>query len=128
MSRAALSLVGRHDVSSFVPVSVRGDRIRTITRVSCRRVDHLISIDLEANGFMRQMARSIVGTLVDVGLGKTRVDDVAAIIEHADRRLAGQTMPAHGLYLVDVRYPDTGPFGGRESKQFDNNEWFKEHE
>lgn len=128
MGRAALSLVGRHDVGSFVPASVRGDRVRTITRVSCRRVDHLISIDLEANGFMRQMARSMVGTLVDVGLGKTRVDGVAAIVEHADRRLAGQTMPAHGLYLVDVRYPNTGPFGGRESKQFDNNEWFKEYE
>jgi tRNA pseudouridine38-40 synthase len=71
---------------------------------TCRREGDLIVIELEANGFMRQMVRSIVGTLILVGRGKHSPEEVGAILAAKDRRLAGPTVPAHGLYLIQVRY------------------------
>lgn len=60
---------------------------------------------ISADRFLRNMVRAIVGTLVNVGLGKITTDDVRAIIESRDRGLAGFSVPAHGLYLTKVIYP-----------------------
>lgn len=60
---------------------------------------------ISADRFLRNMVRAIVGTLVNVGLGKISTDDVRAIIESRDRGLAGFSVPAHGLYLTKVIYP-----------------------
>ncbi len=60
---------------------------------------------ISADRFLRNMVRAIVGTLVNVGLGKIGTDDVRAIIESRDRGLAGFSVPAHGLYLTRVIYP-----------------------
>jgi tRNA pseudouridine38-40 synthase len=60
---------------------------------------------ISADRFLRNMVRAIVGTLVNVGLGKISIDDVRAIIESRDRGLAGFSVPAHGLYLTKVIYP-----------------------
>jgi tRNA pseudouridine38-40 synthase len=63
-----------------------------------------VSIDLEGNSFMRQMIRSIAGTLIRVGLRKVSVSEFADVLESKTRTEAADTAPAHGLYLVEVRY------------------------
>ena len=60
--------------------------------------------EIEADGFLRGMVRNIVGTLVEVGAGKRSAEDIEALLSAADRSLAGPTAPAHGLFLVEVRY------------------------
>jgi tRNA pseudouridine38-40 synthase len=60
---------------------------------------------VSADRFLRNMVRAIVGTLVNVGLGKISIDDFKAIIESRDRGQAGFSVPAHGLYLTKVIYP-----------------------
>lgn len=104
MHAAAQCLIGEHDFSSFVPTVHAGSRVRTMYVAGCRRTGDLVSIELEGNGFMRQMVRSIAGTLVRVGLGKLSVSEFAAVLAARDRARAAGTAPAHGLYLVGVRY------------------------
>jgi tRNA pseudouridine38-40 synthase len=65
---------------------------------------HLIEFTITANGFLRYMARSIVGTLLGMGRGEIDEATVARAIQHGDRNLAGPTAPAHGLTLKSVRY------------------------
>ncbi|ONI40256.1 hypothetical protein AN639_05065 [Candidatus Epulonipiscium fishelsonii] len=64
----------------------------------------LVNIDVSGNGFLYNMVRIIVGTLVDVGQGKTLVSDIPHIIESKNRKLAGITAPAQGLMLYNVEY------------------------
>ncbi len=67
-------------------------------------VGRLLAFEIEANAFCHQMVRSLVGTLVDVGRGRLRPADIPAILGAADRRLASQPAPAHGLTLMAVDY------------------------
>lgn len=60
---------------------------------------------IQANRFLRGMVRAIVGTLLEVGLGKMTIDDLHAIIQSKDRNRAGRAVPAHGLHLIQVEYP-----------------------
>ena len=106
MERCGRLLIGSHDFSSF---RASGDEsrhsIREIIRLEIEhRKDDLIVIVIEANAFLREMVRSIVGTLVDVGKGKTSLEEFQKIFEARDRRLAGMTAPAQGLFLVEVKY------------------------
>lgn len=64
----------------------------------------LIEFTITGNGFLYNMVRIIAGTLIEVGFGKLKPDDIPAILESRDRRKAGRTAPAHGLYLVEVYY------------------------
>ena len=66
--------------------------------------DGLLRFEIEATGFLKQMVRAIVGTLVEVGKGKNSADQFQGIIESEDRRKAGPTAPAHGLFLKEIRY------------------------
>ena len=66
---------------------------------------HRLIFTITADRFLRNMVRAIVGTLVNVGLGRITVDDVRAIIQGRDRNNAGASVPAHGLYLTKVMYP-----------------------
>ena len=65
----------------------------------------LYAFEIEANAFCHQMVRSLVGTLVEVGRGRKRASDMLWILRSADRQLAGQPAPPHGLTLMAVRYP-----------------------
>jgi tRNA pseudouridine38-40 synthase len=99
-------LIGSHDFSSF---RASGDEsrhsIREIIRLEIeRRQGDLIVIVIEANAFLREMVRSIVGTLIDVGRGKTSLEEFQEIFEAKDRRKAGMTAPAQGLFLKEVKY------------------------
>ncbi len=109
MAEAAARLVGQHDFAAFQSVGSRVETTeRTISRldVTCREDDEgaLLVVEIEADGFLRQMARTIVGTLVEVGLGRRAPDDVAAVLASRDRARAGPTAPAGGLFLVRVDY------------------------
>jgi len=104
MNAAAQCLLGVHDFSAFVPHALEGQRVRRIDAVECRRDGDLVVVELQGSGFMRQMVRSITGTLVRVGLGKMSGTEFSSVLHSGERKAAGDTMPACGLYLVDVQY------------------------
>jgi tRNA pseudouridine38-40 synthase len=107
MDHAMQCLVGRIDFASFVPANFSGSRERMVWSARCWRDGSTVAIELEAEGFMRQMVRSIVGTLIDVGRGKIDESEFRRIVLARDRTQAGKTSPAHGLYLLSVRYGDS---------------------
>jgi len=78
--------------------------VRTITDVSLEREDKIVKFEIAGDGFLYNMVRIIVGTLMEVGIGKIRADEIPQIIESRKRKRAGRTAPAEGLYLVEVYY------------------------
>jgi tRNA pseudouridine38-40 synthase len=107
MSQAGRLLIGRHDFSSFEAAgSRRANSVRTIFDLSVRRQadEHLdqVVIEVEADGFLYNMVRNIVGTLVQVGRGKQPVNWVAEVLQAKDRKTAGMTAPPEGLTLMRV--------------------------
>jgi len=134
MAAAADALLGEHDFRAFcrrVPGTTAEDPIPrrvTDTRWYATTVDdlgdragragragraalvpsegRLLAFEIEANAFCHQMVRSIVGTLVDVGMGRKRASDILWILRSADRGQASQPAPPHGLCLMAVRYGD----------------------
>jgi len=106
MKKATQSLIGEHDFSSFRSVG-------TPTRTAVRRViraewkkgrDGLIRFEIEANGFLKQMVRAIIGTLVEIGKGRMKATEIRKILNSKDRKKAGPTAPAQGLFLKEVKY------------------------
>lgn len=105
MHRAAQALKGRHDFHSFeTNWPNRTSSVRTITHVAVNRMNDSVWVDVEADGFLYHMVRSITGTLVEVGKGKWPESKVAEALAAEDRREAGPTAPPQGLFLVRVRY------------------------
>jgi tRNA pseudouridine38-40 synthase len=106
MTEAAASLLGSHDFSSF---RASGSEVRTSERtimaLTLDREGDEIVLHSTANGFLRHMVRTIVGTLVEVGHGQRTPPEVKRILAARDRHLAGMTAPPQGLYLVQVLYP-----------------------
>lgn len=105
MNESAKALIGVHDFSSFACADRDdGSPMRNMREIGVtRRGEHVI-IAMRANAFLRSMARIIVGTLVEVGMGNRLDADVERILEAADRRQAGKTAPARGLCLTEVEY------------------------
>jgi tRNA pseudouridine38-40 synthase len=106
MKKCGKLLIGSHDFSSF---RASGDESRHSIREVIgleleERTNNLIVIVIEANAFLREMIRSIVGTLVDVGRRKASFEEFKEIFQARDRRRAGMTAPAHGLFLIEVKY------------------------
>jgi tRNA pseudouridine38-40 synthase len=107
MRKAARSFVGKMDFSSVAanPGYDRTTMVRTIFRCAVlRKPNDEIHIEVEGDGFLYKMVRTIVGTLVDVGKGKRDAESISTMLNSRDRRLAGKTAPAQGLYLVHVKY------------------------
>lgn len=107
MRAAMVCLKGEHDFSAFeASGSPRSHAVRKLTdvRLAERRVDGYLVFTVEADGFLRYMVRNIVGTLVGVGLGKISPDGFQDILTSKDRKQAGITAPAHGLFLEKVKY------------------------
>lgn len=118
MMQAALPLVGTHDFASYeTSGSQRLTTVRTIhdLLVERRRAEltERIVIEVEADGFLYNMVRNIVGTLVAVGKGKQPVTFAADALAKRDRQAAGMTAPAQGLFLVGVEYGELGIAGCR---------------
>jgi tRNA pseudouridine38-40 synthase len=108
MHRSAQCLLGRHDFRSFeTNWPNRLTSIRTITHLSVERVEGLVLIEVEADGFLYNMVRSIVGTLYQVGRGYWPEEKVREVLEAMDRREAGPTAPPQGLFLVKVTYAES---------------------
>ena len=104
---AMLCLKGEHDFSAFEGAgSPRSHAVRTVTDVNLagKDADGYVVFSIKADGFLRHMARNIVGTLVDVGLGKISPEAFEDILISKDRKQAGTTAPAHGLFLREVKY------------------------
>ena len=76
-----------------------------IKKAKWKEMDDRLVFTISADRFLRNMVRAIVGTLLEVGLGKWTVDDVKTILESNDRSKAGTSVPAKGLYLVNIKYP-----------------------
>lgn len=109
MQTAALGLLGTHDFSSYENAgSPRVSSVRTVRELIVDRsrfgASELIACEIEADGFLYNMVRNIVGTLVDVGKGKHPASWPAAVLGARDRSLAGMCAPPHGLFLVKVYY------------------------
>jgi tRNA pseudouridine38-40 synthase len=105
MRRASRCLVGRHDFHSFeTDWPNRQTSVRTVTHLGVNRAGEYVWIDVEADGFLYNMVRSISGTLIDVGRGHIPEVRVAEILDAEDRREAGPTAPPQGLFLMRVKY------------------------
>jgi tRNA pseudouridine38-40 synthase len=106
MKKATQRLVGEKDFSSFRSVgSPTRTAVRKVIRAEWKRSqDGLLRFEIEANGFLKQMVRAIVGTLVEVGKGKISSEEFRKILESKDRKMAGPTAPARGLFLKEVKY------------------------
>ena len=105
MRAAASHVVGKHDFRSFCGVlPENGITVREVRALGIAARGDLVRIAISADGFVHRMVRTIVGTLVECGLGRRDPGSLAEILAARDRRAAGLTAPAHGLYLAGVRY------------------------
>ena len=105
MKKAIKYFEGEHDFKGFKASGTSSkSSVREIYKTKIEKEEDKIIIELTGNGFLYNMVRIIVGTLVDVGLGKIDPDDIPEIINSKDRTKAGKTLPPYGLYLVKVEY------------------------
>lgn len=106
MEQACQFFKGTHDFTSFCShrSNIKGSKVRTLYDVRCVKKDDEIHIIFRGNGFLYNMVRIIVGTLLDVGLKKTSLSDINKIIQQKDRTKAGKTAPPEGLFLWEVIY------------------------
>ncbi len=105
MQKGAKHLAGKHDFSSFESVGrpVKSG-VRTIEKITIGKRSGAVVITVTGDGFLKQMVRNIVGSLVEVGLGKQKPEWVKELLELKDRTKAGPCAPARGLFLVKVSY------------------------
>lgn len=110
MRAAAAHLVGTHDFASFArPGHGREHTVRTVLACDVSYRKPRLVVGVEGTGFLWNMVRIIVGTLVEVGLGRRAADDVPKVLAAKDRRAAGGTAPAHGLFLQRIEFRDGPP-------------------
>ena len=105
MSEAAKLLVGKKDFKSFAAAAdKRKSSVRTIFRCDVTSEDESVYVDVEGDGFLYNMVRNIVGTLVDVGTGRWQPEKINDILEAKSRTAAGQLAPPQGLCLMWIKY------------------------
>lgn len=106
MNEAAKLLLQHTNFQSFSKVNTDVNTFDcTIFEAHWTQKDNKLIFTISANRFLRNMVRSIVGTLVNIGLHKINLDDFKSIIESKNREKAGFSVPAHGLYLTKIKYP-----------------------
>lgn len=104
MKKAIKHFYGEKDFSSFTSDEPKKKRVRTISKFKMKVTKEEIIFTVSGKSFLRYMVRNIIGTLIDVGRGKIAPEDIPAIFLAKDRRQAGQTAPARGLFLEEVEY------------------------
>jgi tRNA pseudouridine38-40 synthase len=105
MHAAARQLIGRHDFTTFRSTECQAKSpVKTLDRLDVTRDGDEIRVTAAARSFLQHQVRSMVGSLIHVGEGKWRADDLAAALAARDRTACGQVAPPHGLYLVRVDY------------------------
>jgi tRNA pseudouridine38-40 synthase len=107
MNLAAQFLLGEHDFSAFRSSRCQANHaIRVMQNISVKRKGDYLILDIKANAFLHHMVRNIMGTLMNVGRGDQPIEWVQEILQARDRKRAGKTASAAGLYLVNVEYPE----------------------
>jgi tRNA pseudouridine38-40 synthase len=107
MDHAAKVLIGRHDFTSFRDTACQAKSpVKTLDMARVSRVGDEIHCEFAARSFLHKQVRSMVGSLVEVGLGKWNRADMKAVLAARDRTECGPVSPPDGLYLVSVAYPD----------------------
>lgn len=105
MKKAAKYFEGEHDFAGFKASGTSSkNSVRKIFKAEVFEKDERVYIELTGSGFLYNMVRIIAGTLLDVGIGKIEPEEIPDIINSKDRKRAGRTLPAVGLYLVEVNY------------------------
>ena len=105
MQQAAQKLIGKKDFKSFASAAdQRESSVRTITQCQVQQDEDIIKISVAADGFLYNMVRNIVGTLVEVGRGRWQPEIIEEILEAQDRNAAGPIAPASGLCLMEIYY------------------------
>ena len=104
-SRAAAAFEGTHDFKAVRSVgTATKTTVRTVYWCRAEKEGDIITVSICADGFLYNMCRAMVGTMVYASYGKLRPEDIPALLEKGDRRLTGPTMPPQGLYLNRVWY------------------------
>ncbi|RFA33140.1 tRNA pseudouridine(38-40) synthase TruA [Virgibacillus dokdonensis] len=106
MQVACRYLEGTHDFTTFssAKATTRGSKQRTLYQVTCEKRGAEIEFIFRGSGFLYNMVRIIVGVILDIGQGRREASDIAVLLSKRDRRAAGETVPAQGLYLCRVKY------------------------
>ena len=105
MKKASEYLKGTHDFTSFCSAKTEVvDKVRTVESIDFLKEENQLVISFVGEGFLYNMVRILVGTLLDVGIGKRRPEEMKEILAAHDRTKAGRTAPGHGLYLWKVEY------------------------
>jgi tRNA pseudouridine38-40 synthase len=105
MEQASKFFIGTHDFTSFCAAKTEvEDKVRTIKEIDFTREKDLLTIRFVGNGFLYNMVRILVGTLIEVGSGERSPEDIPVILAQKDRTQSGKTAPGHGLYLWEVFY------------------------
>lgn len=109
MQKAAVALVGRHDFTALCAAgssaAAHGDTVRTIMACGVAQDGPILRITVTADGYLYNMVRILAGTLVEAGLHRLDPAALPGILQSRDRRKAGPTLPAKGLFLQEVTYP-----------------------
>ncbi|MCL2915379.1 tRNA pseudouridine(38-40) synthase TruA [Shewanella corallii] len=106
MNMAAQALIGEQDFTSFRAIQCQSKTpFRNVHKVTVTRQGMYIIVDIQANAFLHHMVRNIVGSLLEIGLGNQPLDWMRTLLDMKDRSKAAATAKPHGLYLVDVTYP-----------------------
>lgn len=113
MNRAAECFVGTHDFAAVRSVGTNvKSTVRTVYYYTVKREGDLLELKICANGFLYNMARAMVGTVIYASEGKILPRDITKILENGDRCAAGPTVPPGGLYLTRLWYGEGGPLNG----------------
>lgn len=108
MNKAAQYLLGKQDFSSFSRSNTQTKtNLCTVEKAEWKEVNEQWVFEIKADRFLRNMVRAIVGTLLEIGEGKRSVEEMKEVIAKQDRKYAGVSAPAHGLYLVHIDYPNS---------------------
>jgi len=118
MKKAAKFLLGTHDFSAFRgTLGKKANPKRTLTKIQIQKKGNDVILEYTGVSFLHQMIRILSGTLLYVGLGKLKSEDVKEILKSKQRQKAGPTLPSSGLFLVKVFYPKTFPKTKRWGKE-----------
>jgi tRNA pseudouridine38-40 synthase len=105
MRKAADQLIGKHDFTSFSSAKTdKEDKVRLIYSIDIIETEAELEFRVVGDGFLRNMVRILVGTILEVGRGKRKQEEITKVLKSIDREMAGHTAPGHGLFLWEVNY------------------------